>query len=134
MNTPVLGNPHGELDFRSLFRIVQNEAHAINVQNGWWEDRDRLMEVCRDARTHVVIAALGLVTSEVAEAMEAVRKHDPSTWSDSSSKDTLVRELAGTIVRCMDLAEHFDLPLAEAIIDELLANKTRGYRHGGKVA
>jgi NTP pyrophosphatase (non-canonical NTP hydrolase) len=74
------------------------------------------------------------VTSEVAEAMEAVRKHAPATWGDWQSKDTLVRELAGTIVRVMDLAHHLDLPLGDALLAEIEANANRGFMHGGKKA
>ena len=44
------------------------------------------------------------------------------------------RELAGTVIRCMDIAERFDLRLAEAIVEEIKANAERGFRHGGKAA
>ena len=122
-------------DFAIVFALVQREAHRINVANGWWDDRRRLMTSgVNGAQANVVLACLALVTSEVAEAMEAVRKHDPATWSDADTKDTLVRELAGTFVRIMDLAEELGLPLAEAIRAEIRANAARGHKHGGKAA
>ena len=34
----------------------------------------------------------------------------------------------------MDLAERLNLPLAEAIVEEIKANAERGFRHGGKAA
>jgi hypothetical protein len=114
---------------------MQDEAHTINCRNGWWDARDKMLDSAMAGATQtVVIACLGLVTSEVAEAMEAARKHDPETWRDAQTKDTLVRELAGTVVRCMDLAGRFSLPLADAIVEELKANAGRGYMHGGKSA
>ncbi len=114
---------------------MQEAAFFINKQNGWWDARDKILESGMvGAQPIVVIGCLGLVTSEVAEAMEAARKHDPKTWGDAATKDTLVRELAGTIVRCMDLAERLNLPLAKAIIAELNANAERGFMHGGKAA
>lgn len=121
--------------FEEQFGAAQVAAHRVNVANGWWEDRRRLMTSgVPGAQANVILACLALVTSEVAEAMEAVRKHDPATWSDAETKDTLVRELAGAVVRCMDLAGELDLPLAEAIRAEIDANAARGFRHGGKAA
>lgn len=114
---------------------MQLSVFDVNTANGWWEERDEIiMSKMPGAEAIVIIGCLGLITSEVAEAMEAVRKHEPETWGDAETKDTLVRELAGTIVRCMDLAEHLGLPLAAAIVAENEANKARGYKHGGKAA
>lgn len=121
--------------FIEAFNYAQYSAHSVNVANGWWDDRNKIIKSgMAGAQPIVVIGCLGLVTSEVAEAMEAARKHDPKTWADSKTKDTLVRELAGTVVRCMDLAARFDLPLGDAIVEEIKANSERGYKHGGKAA
>ena len=117
------------------FTYLSGSAYSVNVLNGWWEERRALIRSnLAGAKAHVVIACLGLVTSEVAEAMEAVRKQPPETWADAETKDTLVRELAGAVVRCMDLAGELDLPLAEAIRAEIRANTDRGHKHGGKSA
>ena len=122
-------------DFDRNLDAVQREAHRVNVANGWWDDRRRIMTSgVPGAQANVILACLALVTSEVAEAMEAVRKHDPATWSDAETKDTLVREMAGAFVRIMDLAEELGLPLAEAIRAEIRANTDRGHKHGGKSA
>ncbi len=121
--------------FEVQFEEIEFDAHRVNVSNGWWEDRRRLMTSgVPGAQANVILACLALVTSEVSEAMEAVRKHDPETWGDPMTKDTLVRELAGCVVRCMDLAGELDLPLSTAILAEIEANRARGFRHGGKAA
>lgn len=120
-----------------IYRIntAAYEAWAVNVANGWWDERKAIAESgLPGARANVVIACLGLVTSEVAEAMEAVRKHDPKTWADTKTKDTLARELAGATVRIMDLATALDIDLGQAIHEEVEANKARGHKHGGKAA
>ncbi len=122
-------------DFIAAFGNASRGAHGINVENGWWGDRDMVMTSgMPNAVPIVVIGCLGLVGTEVSEAIEAVRKQPQEAWGDAKTKDTLVRELAGTIVRCMDLAERFNLPLAEAIVEEIKANAERGFRHGGKAA
>ena len=121
--------------FISWFEQFQKYAYNINYGNGWWDARDKILESgMASAKQIVVLAVLGLVTSEVVEGMEAVRKQDPSKWNDWQTKDTLVRELAGTVVRCMDLAGRLDLNLGQAIIAELEANAGRGHMHGGKAA
>ncbi len=124
-----------QLDFVLFFHSAQRAAFDVNTLNGWWDDRNTIMESRLPGVVPMVaIGCLGLVGTEVAEAIKAIRKHDPATWSDAKTKDTLVREIAGTIVRCMDLAERFDLPLADAIVEEIKANAERGHKHGGKAA
>ena len=113
---------------------VAHEAYAVNVANGWWEDREAIASAHLKGQHQVMLAALALVVSEVAEAMEAVRKHDPTTWADTKTKDTFARELAGATLRIMDLAAANCVDLGEAIRAELDANKARGYKHGGKAA
>ena len=128
-------NERSLANFAISFGDAQADAYMINVRNGWWDARNKMLESGMvGAQQTVVISCLGLITSEVAEAMEAVRKHDPNTWADHKTKDTMIRELAGTVVRCMDLAGRLNLPLGDAIIEELKANSSRGYMHGGKAA
>ena len=126
------------LSFVAAFAAVQQHAHQVNRDNGWWDKRDRIREILSregiDNAPSVVIELLGLADSEHAEGMEAARKHPKATWGDYKTKDTLVRELAGAIVRDMDIAAAFGLPLAEAILEEIRANASRGYMHGGKAA
>lgn len=128
----------GELQFMNWFNWMQLAAYAVNVRNGWWSERNQICDILEsnniDNTPHMLIECLGLAGTELSEAIEAVRKHDPKTWGDASSKDTLVRELAGCIVRIMDIASHEGLPLAEAIIQEVRHNETRGHMHGGKRA
>lgn len=122
-------------NFVVVFNNVQAQAFTVNCQNGFWDSRNKLIESGMVGSVETVaLSCLALVTSEVAEAMEAVRKHDLKTWGDADTKDTLVRELAGTVIRCMDLSERFNLPLAQAIVREIEANAKRGYMHGGKAA
>jgi NTP pyrophosphatase (non-canonical NTP hydrolase) len=113
---------------------VAHEVHRVNVDNGWWRERDEIAVLHPNGKHQVTLAALALVVSEVAEAMEAVRKHDPTTWADTKTKDTFARELAGATLRIMDLAAWTGVDLGEAIRAELEANKARGYKHGGKAA
>ena len=61
-------------DFIQAFQKAQSGAYQINVANGWWDDRNGIMESgSANAVQIVTLSCLGLVTSEVAEAMEAAR-------------------------------------------------------------
>ena len=120
--------------FLDLFHTVGLCAFEVNYANGWWDTRDKAITAMPEIAPTIYIGCLGLVSSEASEAMEAVRKHAPATWGDWQSKDTLVRELAGTLVRCMDLAHRLDLPLGDALLAEIEANAKRGHMHGGKKA
>jgi len=113
---------------------IAHEVHCVNHINGWWHDRNAIARYHPNGKHQVTLAALALVVSEVAEAMEAIRKHEADTWTDTTTKDTFARELAGATVRIMDLAAWTGVHLGEAIRAELEANKARGYKHGGKAA
>lgn len=131
----ILVDKEAGFEFVHTFDRAQRSAYQVNYLNGWWDDRNKIIQSeMPGALPLVIIGCLGLAHTELSEGIEAVRKHDPKTWADVKTKDTLVRELAGTVVRCMDLAERLGLPLAEAIVAEIKANAERGYRHGGKAA
>lgn len=130
---PIVTDSLTQADFIEAFYIAQRDAYTINRTNGWWEDREAIARTgLQNALPMVVTSCIGLIGTENSEAIEAVRKHDPKTWGDTETSDTLVRELAGTVVRCMDLAQWLELPLAEAIVEEIKRNSERGYKHGGK--
>jgi len=69
--------------------------------------------------------ALMLITTEIAEAMEAYRLNDI---------DNFTEEMADIFIRWSDLIE--DLEITDQVIQriniELIKNQKRGYRHGNK--
>lgn len=75
------------------------------------------------------IAKYGLMTTEIAEAIEARRHGDPA--SDKIPEFTgQEEELADCIVRIMHHAAHRKLRVAEALIAKLEYNNSRPYKHG----
>lgn len=74
-----------------------------------------------------------LMVTELAEAVEAHRKGGISQMDDHlPEREALTCELADTIIRAMDLAGDFGLPLGEVICEKLEFNRSRPVRHGGK--
>ena len=97
---------------------IGREARAINVDHGFtppvqadWGD------------THKVPAFLGLIHSEVSEALEAFRRADLFNFQE---------ELADIIIRTLDLGYGLAMDMDATVAKKMEENKTRPYTHGGK--
>lgn len=129
---------HARHEFVRAFEDMQAVVHAINREKGFWLDRQNIVAACstvdedliEPASRQIAIATLGLVGTEVSEAIEAARKHPPESWGTTTEKDTLVREMAGATVRAMDMAGANNWRLGEAIVEELQHNLQRPFLHG----
>jgi NTP pyrophosphatase (non-canonical NTP hydrolase) len=100
-------------------RRLQEEAHRIAVEHGWWEEPRSAGE------------ALMLVVTELAEAMEALR--DEARSSEAIPAFSKVEEeLADAVIRILDFAGGLDLDLEGALEAKMRFNESRPYRHGGK--
>jgi len=64
-----------------------------------------------------------LIHSELSEGLEALR-------NDPTGNGNLGEELADAVIRIMDLSEKFHLRVAEEIVQKMVINKTREFRHG----
>ena len=91
-----------------------DKAHANALDKGFWADVDT------DDPRHV-LALLMLITTEVAEAAEAVRKSDP---------DNFAEELADICIRVFDVAGGMGVDLSEEIVTKMRTNKARPRKHG----
>lgn len=116
-------------EWRAL-KALAKEVGAINKANGWREDWQ--------LSPTKVLSMLMLIVTEVAEAAEEVRK--PDAWVRTTftmqgpARAALAEELADVLIRVMDMADALGLDMDEAVTAKLAKNRTRGYRHGGKVA
>ena len=99
------------------FRNMQKATHATAVSKGWW-DEPRETGAC-----------VALMHSELSEALEAAREGNPPDHH-CPEHSSLAIELADTIIRIMDFAEHEELDLASAIAAKMKFNATRPHKHG----
>ena len=117
---------------------ISKEIHETNVKNGFWEGERNTGEL------------LMLVTSELAEALEADRKGYKCELTKAGKmnfsgqdnvevfqalfrgniKDTFEDEIADAVIRLFDLAEGRGIDLEWHIAAKLRYNKTRPYKHG----
>jgi len=106
------------LHFVVAFNDVAETVHDTAVEKGWWDDN-------REDGT-----CIALMHSELSEALEALRNN---AVSDKLPEfHGVEEELADTIIRIMDYAEHNNLRVAEALEAKVKYNKNRTYKHGGK--
>ena len=67
-------------------------------------------------------------------------KREPTVYASDRDETILGKpvgvasELADVIIRVLDIADEFDIPVIEAILEKHDYNLTRPYRHGGKTA
>lgn len=107
-------------DFINSFYLTAREVHRIAVEHGWWET---------DRNDGEMIA---LMHSELSEALEALRHGNPPDDHIPEFTGTEA-EFADVIIRIMDMAAARGLRLPEALIAKMEYNRTRPYKHGGKL-
>ena len=122
---------------------LQEEIHRIADDHGFWSDyRDLrklvgeyggLLGVQEDAPELMIqLSRAMLMVSEISEAVEARRNHDAKDDKLPQYSGFTV-ELADCIIRILDMAEQFNLPVIEAILDKSDYNKSRPFMHGKQI-
>jgi hypothetical protein len=114
------------------------------IAHGWWEEERSFGEL------------IALVHSEPSEALEEYRKGKGYTETYYSCKanpnspkfitcdencaacehgkpEGIPAELADTVIRVFDICNHYEIDLEAALVEKHEFNKSRPYRHGGKV-
>lgn len=128
---------------------LAKEAHQISVEHGWWEKEPSFGDL------------VALMHSELSEALEEYRAGRPMVWhvccfpdpetqrecemNDrcKCNKETckfrdrkpegIAVELADCIIRILDWAGKEGMDMESIIREKMEYNKTRPYRHGGKL-
>lgn len=111
---------------------LQEKAHRISKENGFWDDFERVCRVVRKEDREMLTNAmdafysqkLSLTHSELSEGLEALRE------GNFQEKDGLEEELADTVIRILDLAGRLEFDLEKAIIEKMDKNKDREEKHG----
>lgn len=123
-----------KLKFGDMWKAIAGGVYLTCLENGWWTDRNRIIELTgKSGETQVQLACIMLVITELAEAVENIR-HNQEPDDKIPEFTGLEAELADAVIRIMDLSERFNLRLPEAILAKTKFNRGREYRHGGKLA
>ena len=117
-----------DLSFRICLKSIAEECLAINTSKGFKNFNKNSWPLPGDEdeeeKGFKLGTVVGLIMSEGAEALEAVRLKD---------KDNFGEELADVVIRTLNCAYSLDIPLAEIILKKMEKNKAREPRHGGKL-
>ena len=103
-----------------VINALVNDIHNKNVEAGWWTDL-KTGKSTIETRNRPEI--LMLIVSEIAEAMEGLRKN---LMDDKLPHRRMVEvELADALIRIFDLAGADKMDLGGAIKEKLTYNQTR---------
>lgn len=103
---------------------VVRVAHATALEKGWWPEGGRNDFEC-----------MALIHSEVTECVEDLRDGKREmTFDDNGKPCGLPSELADIVIRVADYCGKNNINLEHAIAMKLAYNKSRPFRHGGKLA
>ena len=96
-----------------------SDVHHTAKEKGFWEDGEE--------RNNGEM--LCLIHSEISEALEALRKNNP-TDNKLPTFSSVETELADAVIRIMDLAHARGWRVAQAIEAKMQYNSGRPYKHG----
>lgn len=133
----------------SSLRMVQKDVHKLANEKGWWEGKD----------ISCIPEKLALIHSEISECLEEYRNGHPldevyyptatsgyidpdsgqfCDWGPDNTPEWKPEgfgiELADALIRILDLAEFLDIDMEDLIQLKYQYNRTRSYRHDGKLA
>jgi NTP pyrophosphatase (non-canonical NTP hydrolase) len=109
MGLPELLTPEEKRE--QVFAMMTSEVRELNIAKGWREVKNSFAEY------------VALAHSELSEALEGWRNKD---------MDNVAEELADVLIRLFDMADVYEIDLAEAYRQKMDKNWQRSYQHGGK--
>lgn len=119
-----------------MLNKIRDEIHQNAVEHGWWQEERSFGEI------------IALCHSELSEALEEYRKGNrprETYYSDKNGTcysynpmgdlkpEGIPSELADCIIRILDYCGHEEIDIEKAIRIKHEYNKTRPYKHGGKI-
>jgi len=103
-------------------------AHRNAKNKGFWEDWHQAIStgvaterIRKNMQNNAIGNRLMLISGEVSEAHEALRKKDSANFAE---------ELADIVIRVADLCGGLNIDLEQEVIKKMKINESRPYKHG----
>jgi len=103
--------------------VLAEEVHEIATSKGWHTPEKSFGD------------AVALMHSELSEALEDFRNglNPTETYYHDGKPCGIPSEFADTVIRVLDECQRRGINLGKAIREKVEFNRTRPYRHGGKI-
>ena len=115
-------DPQIERDWIRGFEQMAAVQHELAVAQGLWGHPGTVRPIANP---------IALCHSELSEALEGARMHDPPD-KNIADMSTIEVQLGDAVGVLLDMAAGYKLRIAEAVIRKHRFNCTRGWMHGGK--
>ena len=101
---------------------MAKEIHYNAIEHGWWDDKRSTPEI------------IALCHSELSEALEEYRNGKSMCYEGEGGKpEGIAVEMVDCMIRIMDYLVHENMDIELLLEIKHRYNKTRSYKHGGKV-
>lgn len=99
---------------------MSRDIHDNAIRHGWWDEDRPFGEI------------IALCHSELSEALEAYRNHEPLVWLNGDKPDGIAVEMVDCIIRILDYLAKEDVDVEYVLALKHEYNQKREYKHGGK--
>lgn len=119
----------------ALNQLAERIAHWA-LAKGFWDIPSQSLKDLMEREPQVYnwitellkVQKLALVTTETSEMVEGLRKIDTPSGVEGFSNEC--EELADQLIRLLDYAGRFQLPIGECVLAKMQKNEGRPHRHG----
>ena len=131
--TPQAPYPHCFLPKRNqeakagALNELAKEIHENAIKHGWWDK----------PKFHALLTHLHSEVTEIYKEYEDNHPINETYYSEDEQgnfkPEGVPSEIADVIILTLSICQHYDIDIEQVINEKMAYNKTRPYKHGGKV-